>query len=111
MIRHIPCKYSQEHLIEEISEFTTGFDFLYLPPARTSKTQKNLGYAFLNFREAAEAQKFICDFQNHHFKRHPNSMKRAEVSFAELQGFHQNMEFYKNSKVSKSRFRPYIARD
>merc|ERR1719335_1089416 len=45
MIRHIPCKYTQQHLLEEIRQYTEGFDFLYLPPARTSKTQKNLGYA------------------------------------------------------------------
>jgi hypothetical protein len=111
MVRHIPCKYTQDKLMDEVLLFSTGFDFLYLPLARTSKSQKNLGYAFINFNSGWEAQRFMADFDQYAFKLFPNSTKRAQVTWAELQGFQENVDFFNASKVSKSnsKYRPFIA--
>merc|ERR1719473_1449142 len=94
MIRNIPCKYSQENVLKEVLEFSTKFDYFYLPPARTARTEKNLGYAFVNFATPAEAQEFMEAFQGYQFKMFPNSLKRAEVNYAELQGKEANWESY-----------------
>jgi RNA recognition motif-containing protein len=109
MIRNIPCKYTQAQLKEEVELLTSNFDFLYVPPARTVKVDKNLGYAFVNFLTAHDAQMFMVMFQDHEFTLYKNSPKKAKVSYAELQGFENNVHFYQKSKVSKTKFRPYIA--
>jgi RNA recognition motif-containing protein len=108
MIRHIPCKYAQEQLMQEVLEFTSNFDYFYLPPARTAKVEKNLGYAFVNFTSQQEAEEFIEAFQGYQFKAFPNSLKRAQVNLAELQGVEANVESYWNSKVDKTKFAPWI---
>jgi RNA recognition motif-containing protein len=109
MIRHIPCKYKQEALMKEVLAFTSNFDYFYLPPARTAKVEKNLGYAFVNFRSSQDAHEFIQAFQGYQFKVFPNSLKRAQVNYAELQGVAANLESYYNSKVDKSKFAPWMS--
>merc|ERR1719498_822434 len=49
MVRNIPCKYTQKQMMSEVSEICPNFNFLYIPPARTAKVDKNLGYCFINF--------------------------------------------------------------
>jgi RNA recognition motif-containing protein len=109
MVRNIPCKYKQEEMVAEVARITENFDFLYLPPARTAKVDKNLGYAFINFRTPADAQLFMEEFQGHQFTLYKNSTKRALVLFADLQGFEDNVQYYRKSKVTRTKFRPYIS--
>jgi hypothetical protein len=110
MIRNIPCKYTQEWLIEEISSgFTDQFNFFYMPVAR--KSPGCLGYAFINFVHDEDASQFLIEFENYAFPKQPNSTKRATVAYAALQGFEKNVKFYDRSKIGKSKFRPYINRD
>jgi RNA recognition motif-containing protein len=109
MIRNIPCRCTQPELLEEIEEVTPGVNFLYLPASR--KREGTLGYAFVNFLSPQLAVNFIRDFQNHEFTKQPNSNKRADVGYALLQGFKDNVRFYRRSKVSKSENRPYINRN
>lgn len=109
MIRNIPCRCTQEQLIEEISTVTTSFNFLYLPVSR--KRDGTLGYAFVNFLRPEEAAYFVEVFQDHRFHRQPHSNKRATVTFALLQGFKENVLFYRRSKVAKGEFRPYVNRN
>lgn len=108
MIRNIPCRCTQPELLEEIEEVTPGVNFLYLPASR--KREGTLGYAFVNFLSPQLAVQFIRDFQNHEFTKQPNSNKRADVGYALLQGFKDNVRFYRRSKVSKSEHRPYVNR-
>jgi hypothetical protein len=104
MVRHIPCRYTQAKLVQEVEETGISFDFLYLPPAKHSRG--NLGYAFINFETNEGALEFLEIFSGHKFKAQPNSLKRAETLFCTIQGLQQNMNFYNGSK--QSRFRPYI---
>jgi hypothetical protein len=108
MIRHIPCRYSQDELFQEVADMGLAFNFLYLPPARRSPG--NLGYAFVNFVHANQAHYFVEAFKGHAFVCQPKSKKRAVVMFAKLQGFKENVEFYSGVKVSKSKHRPYVDR-
>jgi hypothetical protein len=108
MIRHIPCRYSQDELFQEVADMGLAFNFLYLPPARRSPG--NLGYAFVNFVHAVHAQYFVEAFKGHAFVCQPKSKKRAVVMFAKLQGFKENVEFYSGVKVSKSKHRPFVDR-
>jgi hypothetical protein len=108
MLRNIPCKYSQDQLLEELSEFG-NVNFLYLPLVRTMNKAKNLGYAFVNFVSAEEAKAFIANFANHTFKHFPNSTKKAQVDYAELQGFKQNVKFFSRAKLRNS-CKPFIAK-
>jgi hypothetical protein len=109
MIRNIPCRYSQDELLLEVTEVGFQFNFLYLPPARRSPG--NLGYAFVNFVDPSHALAFIDAFTGHAFVCQPKSKKRAEVMFAKLQGFEENVAFYSNVKVTKSKYRPFVDRN
>jgi hypothetical protein len=106
MIRNIPCKYSQELLHAEIRQFNIPFNFLYVPLARRSTG--NLGYGFVNFNTADAAMNFIQIFQGHAFSRQPNSKKRANVSYAKLQGFQENVEFYTKAQELNPRCKPWV---
>jgi RNA recognition motif-containing protein len=112
MVRNIPCKYTQEQLLAEVRECSTKFDFLHLPVARTLKANKNLGYAFINFTSPEEARSFMVAFQDRAFQRFPKSTKQAHVDYAQLQGFNENVAFFKRSKITspKSHFRccPFV---
>jgi RNA recognition motif-containing protein len=109
MIRNVPCRCTQAELLEEIEEVVPGVNFLYLPASR--KREGNLGYAFVNFTNPELAVQFIQDFQDRSFSKHPRSAKRASVGYALLQGFRENVKFYRRSKVSRSEHRPYVKRE
>lgn len=108
MIRNIPCRYVQEWLIQDITEISEQFNFVYLPPVK--RGEGNVGYAFVNFATPDAARLFMDKFQGFSFPRQPNSSKCAEVVYAVLQGLKENIKFYKNSKVRKTENRPYINR-
>jgi hypothetical protein len=107
MIRNIPNRYTPEWLLEEIMEIAEC-DFLHLPKANQSAA--NLGYAFVNFSSPTGAQEFLMAFEGHQFVKQPNSSKRAKVSFAELQGFQPNVDFYNQPKIANKLARkPWVA--
>jgi RNA recognition motif-containing protein len=93
MIRNIPNRYTQESLIEEIDSTVEGADFVYLPINFNKKTT-NLGYAFVNFPSAAAAEEFMAAFDGHQFIRQPQSLKRAQIGYAKVQGKEANIEQY-----------------
>jgi RNA recognition motif-containing protein len=99
---------SQSELLEEIDSEVSGINFLYLPQSRNRPG--NLGYAFVNFVKPEVAVRVLTKFQGRKWANHPLSDKRAVVDYAALQGFRQNIRFYRRSKISKSQHRPYITR-
>jgi hypothetical protein len=106
MIRNIPCRYTQEWLLDEIRTSGLRCNFLYLPPA--IRKHFNLGYAFVNFVTPDEARRFIDYFQGHAFSKQPNSLKRAEVDYAKLQGFQENVTFHSSTRTAKGENRPWV---
>jgi hypothetical protein len=97
MIRNIPSRYSPEWLSEEVQAIAPC-NFIHMPKARRSDL--NLGYAFVNFETQEGARLFLEEFEGYQFIRQPRSLKRASVSFAALQGFQANVDFYSSTKIA-----------
>lgn len=97
MIRGIPKNYDQEMLLSEVR--AAGFDvnFLYLPPG---KTKCNRSYGFVNFETQDAAAKFLYSFEGHQWRQRGAS-KVANVGYATLQGYEQNLEFFSKQEVAK----------
>jgi hypothetical protein len=82
MMRNIPCCITAMHLAAIIDErgFAGSYDFLYLP----SYPRGNLGYAFLDLKDASDAERFVDIF--HGFQFPGKSKKVCQIRPAELQG-------------------------
>jgi RNA recognition motif-containing protein len=106
MVRNIPTKYTQQWFVEEVQSIGSSCDFVHMPIAK--KFPINLGYAFVNFVTPEEARQFIATFRGHQFSKSPNSSKRALVSYASLQGFEENLEFYSSKRVTSSKRGPWV---
>lgn len=82
MIKHIPNKYNQRLLLQEINKNNQGkYDFFYVPI--DYKNMANVGYAFVNFVHSY----FILDFyKEFHGKKWAmfNSKKRCEIAYGRL---------------------------
>jgi hypothetical protein len=95
MICNIPCRLSQDDVIEAIHSvgFAGMYDFVYLPDrkrrATGARTFGNIGYAFVNFKCAQTAESFITAFENFRFQG-THSAKRCTVKYAERQGYNAN---------------------
>mmetsp|Transcript_54228 Transcript_54228/g.156702 ORF Transcript_54228/g.156702 Transcript_54228/m.156702 type:complete len:465 (+) Transcript_54228:2223-3617(+) len=110
MLRNIPNKYAQSTLLEEIDEmgFAGTYDFFYLP--MDVQNRSNVGYAFINFRLPAYAQRFYAMFSEHRFRKHP-SRKISNVSAAHVQGLDANLKHFENRAVTHARnneYRPVV---
>lgn len=104
MIRNIPSKYTQAELIAEVVESLGGqghtlFDFFYLPWDTTHNA--NVGYAFINFKDAASAQLASQAFTNYVFKNH-DSRKVAKLVPAHIQGLENNLRHLQDRAVVHS---------
>eukprot|EP00931_Biecheleriopsis_adriatica_P037016 TRINITY_DN21250_c0_g1_i1.p1 TRINITY_DN21250_c0_g1~~TRINITY_DN21250_c0_g1_i1.p1 ORF type:complete len:491 (+),score=97.60 TRINITY_DN21250_c0_g1_i1:102-1475(+) len=101
MIRNVPNQYFREQFMQELDKlgFEGKYDFVYLPIDR--QTQWNVGYAFVNFEEAASATWCMEVMCGHKFTRiHPGQQQRlAQVSVAHLQGLEENLAHYENTAV------------
>jgi len=101
MIRNIPGKYTQDDLMQDMSDksFAHTYDFLYLPMDKG--TGAGVGYAFVNFIDTAVAAKFTKSFDGYRFSRQQRSSKKlAKISVAHLQGLEKNLQHYKNAAVN-----------
>jgi hypothetical protein len=103
MIRHIPNKYSEEMLFEEIGRnHKMKINFLYLPIDHYNSC--NVGYAFVNFIHS----KFICEFYKEFNGRRWdrfNSEKICELAYARIQGTTNLMDHFQNSAANQLRGR------
>jgi len=107
MIKNIPCKYTQEWLLEDIRAVSDGINFLQMPLTR--RGDMCLGYAFVNFRTAEQARDFLVRFQGKSWHRRPKSTKRADISVANEQGFEANVQkFVSSQHESTSRVKPFV---
>jgi len=105
MIRNIPNRYSQDELIDELEGlgFSDTFDFFYAPI--DVGTMGNVGYAFVNFVDAAAARRCHEVLDGFTFEKHLKSTtsrrRAAKVSVAHLQGLEANLKHYEKSAASK----------
>ncbi|KAJ6186348.1 RNA recognition motif 2 [Penicillium mononematosum] len=97
MIRNIPNKITSDQLKSILDESSYGkYDFLYLRMDFTHRC--NVGYAFMNFGDAIDIIDLVHAREG---KTWPDciSEKRAEVSYATLQGKEALVNKFRNSNV------------
>lgn len=96
MIRNIPNKYSQKMLLDVLDRQYSGrYDFFYLPI--DFKNRCNLGYAFVNFKNAATTAQFYKEFHSKSWEEF-NSKKVCEITYARVQGRNALIEHFRNSR-------------
>lgn len=113
MLKNIPNRYTAEEVLAEMlaGGFDGTFDFFYLPI--DFKTKRNRGYSFINFRDAADARRFVEAFHGEHWTRYA-TQKILEVSPALTQGFEANITQYVRKdaqRIQNPWFRPMIFAD
>jgi len=98
----IPVKYGQAALVAEIKQagFDGAFDFVYVPTLPRSRF--NRGFAFLNFCDAAGAQRFYAMFHGARLCRYAADGP-LEVLPADVQGFSETASRFLNSKSGKKK--------
>jgi len=102
MFRNVPSLYTQDMLLDEIIDCMgshDGFDFFYLP--WDIENDCNVGYAFINFRDAANAERCARLFTNFQF-RHAKSIKPCKVYPAHIQGLENNLLHLMDRVVSQA---------
>lgn len=111
MMRNIPTRISSKSLIEVVLSYRKPLvglvDFLYLPI--DFKTNKNLGYCFINFCSAADAAGFIARFNDKKYVFCETSEKRLQITLSNRQGFLKNLEVFTQTKMLDTwpdQFRP-----
>lgn len=112
MLRNIPNKYSQELLLEHVSEFKRYIDFFYLPI--DFKKKCNLGYAFVNFSNGRAADEFVARLHGSRLPSFRKSPKVLAVQRARVQGLEANIQKFRSSAVMGSTseaFKPQLFRD
>jgi hypothetical protein len=108
MIRNIPNKYTQQMLLAEINRSHRGnYDFFYLPI--DFKNKCNMGYAFINFIEAARIEAFHKEFDGQKWTNF-NSEKVCAISYARLQGKQAMVARFQNSSLLEKHesYRPLV---
>lgn len=102
MLRNIPSMYTQDMLLQEIIECmgsSDSFDFFYLP--WDLQNDCNVGYAFVNFRDVASAERCTRIFTNFNF-RNFDSRRTCRVYPAHIQGLENNLRHLMDRAVSEA---------
>lgn len=107
MLRNIPCRKLQDEVKQHIDQkgFAGKYNFLYLP--RDVKFHANLGYAFINFINTADARCFEREMNGYRFTG-SGSSKACEVVPAHVQGLLNNIAAFKRTEVMRSNRKPYF---
>jgi hypothetical protein len=110
MLRNIPNKYTQAKLLQELDEngFAGTYNFFYLP--MDVHNRSNVGYAFINFNFAPDAERFRHEFSLHRFQRF-HSRKVGTVCPAHVQGLDENLRHFENRAVTQAKndqYRPIV---
>lgn len=114
MIRNVPNQYHRGMLMQELDTlgFRGKYDFVYLPI--DNATFWNVGYAFVNFEDSADALRCMEVMEGHEFLRFRPGRKRvAQVSVAHIQGLEQNLAHCTGTSVFSTNapwLRPWIRR-
>ena len=103
MMRNIPTRISARTLLDVLQgAFTTTsvvelVDFVYLPI--DFKTNKNLGYAFINFANASNASDCIAKLNDKKYVFCETSEKQLQITYSNRQGYMKNLEVFTQTKM------------
>jgi len=111
MMRNLPCPFLRDDLIDEMDKhgFAGCYNLVYMP--KDYKTGMGLGYAFVNFTNAEQAQRFTLAFEG--FCNWPKqSLKVCSITLSVTQGLIANIERLRNNPVMSEkvpeRFKPML---
>ena len=94
MLRNIPNRLDSNCLLEALAArgffATVHYDFLYLPI--DTRTRRNLGYGFINFKTARIAAEFMAKLRG--TRMIEQSDKLLCICLAKVQGLQQNIKAY-----------------
>jgi len=100
MLKNIPGRCTQSEVLSAIDAmgFDGAYDFFYLPILRAH----NVGYAFVGFKDADDAERFARVMTGFRF---PNrkSPKVCEVVPAHFQGLQKNLSRFRKANVWRSK--------
>lgn len=98
MLRNLPNNWTFEKL-KEILDFTSWgcYDFSYLRIDFEKNT--NVGYAFVNFCDATDIVPFYEAYVGREWEPGSYGRKRAQVSYATVQGYDCLIEKFRNSAI------------
>jgi hypothetical protein len=101
MVRHIPCRFTQEEVMRHLDSlgYAQKYDFFYLP--QDIRSRSNLGYAFVNFVDAATAKSCQDAISGHAFGG-CRSRKVCVVVPAHIQGLNSLMTHFRSTAVMRS---------
>lgn len=101
MIRHIPCRFTQEEVMSHLDAlgYAQKYDFFYLP--QDIRSRSNLGYAFVNFIDAATAKSCQDAISGNTFGG-CRSRKVCIVVPAHIQGLENLMSHFRSTAVMRS---------
>jgi hypothetical protein len=102
MMRNIPTRTSAKALLDLIvatfgRSLESLVDFVYLPI--DFKTNKNLGYCFINFTEATDAVDLIRILNGRKYLFCDTSEKQLQISYSNRQGYSKNLEVFTQTKM------------
>jgi len=103
MLRNIPNNYTRSMLLQKLNRsFRGAFDFLYLPMDFESSC--NMGYAFINFRNVHDCQRFTTEFDGVECRvclPGFSSAKVCRVTHARVQGLEGNIRHLRSSTIMR----------
>lgn len=101
MVRHIPCRFTQEEVMRHLDSlgYARKYDFFYLP--QDIRSRSNLGYAFVNFVDAATAKSCSETISGHAFGG-CRSRKVCIVVPAHIQGLNNLITHFRSTAVMRS---------
>jgi hypothetical protein len=110
MVRNIPTRISSKTFTEVVlasDPSVDDIDFIYLPI--DFKTNKNLGYCFINFKDTAHASAFSDKYNDKKYVFCDTSEKKLKINWSNRQGFVKNLEVFTQTKMLDTwpaQFRP-----
>jgi hypothetical protein len=110
MIRNVPNKYTPKQLVEDFlaAGFKGAMRFFYMP--FDLDTGYNLGFAFADFINNAELERFKALFDGVKLPNH-KSHKICEISAARIQGLQANLDHLSKGQAVRSlpdEFKPIV---
>jgi len=104
VVRNLPARFSPQKLLEVWPPDGT-YNLLYVPYNMVNRSR--LGFAFINMTSHEAAAEFMARWHGQKLVNE-RGVKRLDIIVAETQGFMQNLQRLKASKIDKIRNETYL---
>jgi len=104
MIRNLPCSVDPVQLAGTLDGlgYARKYDLLMMPTSsRSTGRRSNLGYGFVNFKDASDAESFAQAFEGYSFSG-TTSAKVCATQVAHVQGFEATFKTFRRVKYRRS---------